>query len=393
LTDPPAGSGIELLLYAPPGRYRACALEDLAAASARCRDLHPALPVAAPGALFAGERGAPRLLFAVGPASRGVFEPDTGRLALALALEAPWLGGWVAGADRFALLDGAGRHAAVVARSGERSERLALGLALEPSWGPALVYEHVLWTEPVPGAHLLRARRLVLPAGGPATLEAPASLGRLALAPPISAHPCRAEGGVTALLLTSEREEAGALVLLTAQGWLAAEGLEASPDAAGLTCDRAGASVSSVEAAEEDSLGEGTAAVRGRYLVRRIRCEPGAACRTASAVVTLRRHHRSSRYVVGDLGAAMFLLYRGPLGDVRARVAPLEELDRAADRALFDDEEHGGFAWEAARGGVFVRDGVALVLVHGAASESAPAPLYGLVLSPSGAARPVSVLD
>ena len=85
----------------------------------------------------------------------------------------------------------------------------------------------------------------------------------------------------------------------------------------------------------------------------------------------------------------MFLLWRSPLGDVRMRVAALDELSSAEDLPLFDDERNGGFSWELGRGAVFARARAAVIVLK--APTDAGFTLYGLRIDGRGNVRRVDV--
>ncbi len=63
------------------------------------------------------------------------------------------------------------------------------------------------------------------------------------------------------------------------------------------------------------------------------------------------------------MGRAVAVVYRGQLGEIRLRVAPLEQLAGAADRPLADDIEHGGFGFELSAARLFVHDGIGVLLL------------------------------
>jgi hypothetical protein len=131
--------------------------------------------------------------------------------------------------------------------------------------------------------------------------------------------------------------------------------------------------------------------VQGHYQVHRLRCDP-ASCEHRRAVVMLRRYSHESRYVAGDLGASMVVLWRSPLGDVRMRLAPLEKLSTAPEIPLFDDVDHDGFGWDLERHPIFGRGEAVIVLLGTPTAETAEPSTYGLRIDAAGNAGPVTVV-
>jgi hypothetical protein len=71
------------------------------------------------------------------------------------------------------------------------------------------------------------------------------------------------------------------------------------------------------------------------------------------------------------------------------RVAPLGQLATAPERSLFDDTEHGGFAWELGRGAIFARAGTAMLLAKTSTDEGLAT--YGFRIDAKGNVSPVTV--
>jgi hypothetical protein len=268
----------------------------------------------------------------------------------------------------------------------------------EASLGPKLVWDEVFWAEPIgEGRHRLFARRVMpgdVPLGPVRQVGETVSLGKRP-----ALEICRTEHAL-ALMLTGRRHRDGAvgtLVFRDDQGWREPLHLKLGAGRFGFTCRGAGATLSWVKALEEHEI-EGAmrdddqrmTPVRGRYGVYRLRCS-AEGCERGRAVVMLSRHHRASRYVAGDLGEATVVLWRSPMGDVRMRVARLEDLPAAPDVPLFDDVEHDGFGWDLERDPIFGRAGNMLVLVSRQIGTSDETATYGVVVDSKGQVAPVQV--
>lgn len=68
-------------------------------------------------------------------------------------------------------------------------------------------------------------------------------------------------------------------------------------------------------------------------------------------------------WLATDLGGKALLVFRGPLGDLRMRMAPLAELATAPDEVIMDSAEHGGAQTGESR--VLVGAGAVVVLFRG----------------------------
>ena len=130
--------------------------------------------------------------------------------------------------------------------------------------------------------------------------------------------------------------------------------------------------------------------VGGRYSVHRLRCG-GGDCKHDHAEIPLRRFSRTSRYVAGDAGDAMMVIWRSSLGDVRMKVAPLFELAEAPARSVFDDVEHEGFGWDLERDPIIGRAGNVLVLLSRQIGTSADSATYGFLVRDDGELAPIEV--
>jgi hypothetical protein len=130
--------------------------------------------------------------------------------------------------------------------------------------------------------------------------------------------------------------------------------------------------------------------VGGVYSVHRLRCAAGD-CRHEHAEVPLERFSRTSRYVAGDAGDAMVLLWRSVLGDVRLKFGPLAELEEAPARSVFDDVEHDGFDWDLERDPIIGRSGAVLVLLSRQIGTTVESATYGFVVDEQGDVTPVDV--
>jgi hypothetical protein len=369
---------------------------------AACRRLPVRTAAAGMGQLLAADRGARPLLAAPGPPAGGelwphdVFDPETGRRLLAIP-DRPrggysWRDGTavVLSADArdsspalfWIAEDGPGEPLRVPSPSGA-TQMLA---------GPQLCFDELVWAAaPEQGAPQLFTLRL-----DPQQTElgAPLRVGPTGpLGADLALEACRTES-MLAVLARGRAEGYSTRVALAfrdERGWSEPEQATVPSDWFGLTCHARTASLSWIDAQHEQRLDPGTrpgSPVRGTYRVHRIRCHAGG-CRHQHAELELTRHSRASRYVVGDLGEAVMVLWRSPLGDVRARVAPLDRLAEAPDAALFDDEQHGGFAWELGRGAVFARQRSAVVVLKAPRGDGFA--LFGLRIDHDGSAEPVEV--
>ncbi len=73
--------------------------------------------------------------------------------------------------------------------------------------------------------------------------------------------------------------------------------------------------------------------------VHQIRCT-AASC--VHEMTKLRQLGLTKAWVVTTLGGKALLVFRGELGDLRMRMAPLAELSKARDTVIMDSSEHGG---------------------------------------------------
>ena len=404
LTDPAGDESLDLLFYEHETRYGLCTVPLVGEPQARCRTLSSDIPVGFAGELFAAERGAPPRMYAQGPDGQrwqqALYDVETGRQLSSVA-QRP-LGGfvWRDGTMVHLGFEPPMADVSVVRVRGDVEEPPVLvDMPAHTSLGPKLVWDEIVWAEPIDGGrHRLAARRVLAgsePLGPVRELGETMSLGD---------HPtleiCRTDRSL-ALLVVGRRHRDGAvasLVFRGERGWNEPIHVRLGAGRFGFTCQGGGATLSWIKALEEQEIegelgassdGEG-APVRGRYAVYRLRCT-NETCERGRAVVMLTRHHRASRYVAGALGESTVVMWRSPLGDVRMRLAPLDQLPAAPEVALFDDIEHDGFGWDLERDPIFGRAGNMLVLVSRQVGTSDETATYGLVVDGEGGVTPVSI--
>jgi len=410
LTDPPGDDDLDLLFYEHERRYGLCGVDLRREDRARCRLLAGPIPVGFAGELLAGEPGAPMLLYAQGPGTNGWVEGlfDVSDGAFLARLDERPSGGFVWRDGSFARLaiTNRGAELQLVRRDPqglESTERTELGDSL--SVPPRLQWDEVVWAVAKEGGqHALFAQR-VTPPGQPLGPIVPlGQVGPLKTVPTVDF--CRTDEALVLLVgeIRAERGGAAALFFRTTEGteqhWHPPHLLQVASAHTGFTCEGAEATLSWI-GGQDDWLpaeqapaldGEEPRPVQGRYRVHRLRCGPRA-CTHRKAVVGLQRYSYDSRYVAGDLGSSMVVLWRSPLGDVRMRVAPLDALSAAPEVPLFDDVDHDGFGWDLERHPIFGR-GEAMVVLLGTPTEEQDEPMtYGLRIDAKGRASPMVVAD
>ncbi|MBW2528016.1 MAG: hypothetical protein JRI23_27795 [Deltaproteobacteria bacterium] len=407
LTDPAGNDLLQLLFYEQRAQYGLCAVDLRADAPARCRLLPGGIPVELAGELLAAEPAAPLVLYAQGFVgdrwTEGLYDAETGaeleRVPTRPAGGMVWRDGTITRLDRHST----GDRVELVRRLPDGAvESVVAPVAAEVSAGPRLVWHHVVWTvDAGEGRHRLFAQP-VLRAGA---LHGP--IHELGTTEPLAGKPefdmCRTADALV-LLVTGTREDRalrGSLVFRTSDRWQPPVGLRIGSGRYGFTCQDSRATLSWITGVDEQYAGEHadprrlaeapeTLPVRGRYQVSRLRCT-AERCERHRAAIELERHSRDSRYVAGDLGDSMVVLWRSKLGDVRMRLAPLEELPSAPDVPLFDDLEHGGFGWDLERDPIFGRSGAVLVLVSAQVAELEESWTFGIRLDAAGQATAVEV--
>ena len=399
-TDPPGGSELTLMFLQPERRARLCRLDLAAAADVGCVELAAEPAPAEAGELLGAEPGAPMrlLVAAAGGRASGASELVDGASGRRLGTVTghPVGGyGWRDGSTAVLTLDAEPGFAALHRFGAGAAEPVVrLPLAATLTTGPELVFDELLSVERSLDGPLRLVAQRVLPHGGPFAARVDVgSLGRLAGR--IEIETCRTAESMVVLL---RGEPSGyhtdvAVAFRTADGWHAPLPLALESDSFGLTCYGPTASMSFVDTLAEEPLGPATAAgmaVAGRYAIDRTQCTPNG-CTHQRSELGLERYSRSSRYVLADLGCSVAVLWRTPLGDVRLRQGPLETIDGEADRALFDDEAHGGFAWELGRGAVFARAGRAVLLAK--TGTEAGDLSYAFELDASGGLTPLQPHD
>ena len=403
LTDPGGTRGIDLLFYDHERRYGMCRTPLSEDGPASCGVLPGSIPVGMAGELLAAAPSAPLTLFAQGPRddswTEALFDVDSGDKIIDLPGRP--LGGFVwargnyarlsdnpplAGATLFRVMDGqADAHAAVEAR-----DVLA---------GPTMLYDQVVWAEAGgDGWYNIKVQpvqRYGEPLGAPATIggiESPTNRFGFDL--------CRTDKALALLTAYARGEQvAGMLSFRTAPGgWRAPQSVLLGARRFGFTCRDDTATFSWIVALRETpedgwvgALIDGVdAPLRGSYKVHRLRCAPRG-CEHRTAVLSLRRYSKNSRYVAGDVGDAMLVLWRSPLGDVRMRLAPLEDLAAAPDVPLFDDVEHDGFGWDLERDPIFGRADKVLMLLSRQLGEGEESATYGVVIDAQGKVNAMQV--
>jgi hypothetical protein len=210
---------------------------------------------------------------------------------------------------------------------------------------------------------------------------------------------CRSDEALVLVVGHQSREGAmGSLWFRTDGGWQPPVHVRTPASRFGFTCDGKTATLSWIigarERLEESAWGASASAplaVTGNYHVHRLRCSPGG-CEHGRAALPLRRFSKKSRYVAGDLGRAMAVMWRSPTGDVRMRVAPLEGLAKAPEVPLFDDVEHDGFDWDLESDPIFGRAGTMVVLVSRQIGVTEDSGIYGFRVDAGGVIAPVGVL-
>ncbi|MEM1031571.1 MAG: hypothetical protein AAGN82_14570 [Myxococcota bacterium] len=413
LTDPDGDRGLDLLFYEHEAQYTLCQLDLQRQARARCRPLPAAIPVGLAGEILAGEDGAPRRLYAQGPGfgiggwHHGLFDIDDGTELTPIAFRPQGGFVWRDGTTSWLGLESPLETWSVFVHEGggdrptaaSRPPPLSLELG-EVSAGPHLVHDAVVWTEPAPGGqHRVHVRDLVRTAGGGVTLSAPQVLGAVASPEQDPDFELCRTGDALAVMVHGRRNQAGLhaqLFFRTAQGWLPPVPVHVRARRAGFTCQGATATISWIWGAEETPIGVVTPwdteppAVRGRYHVERLRCRPSG-CRPERTTIALERFNARSRYVAGDLGASTAVMWRSPQGDIRMKVAPLEQLPTAPEVPLFDDVEHDGFGWDLERDPIFGRSGTMVVLASRQSDDSLATETYAVVVDARGKVHPVEV--
>jgi hypothetical protein len=404
LTDPAGDESLDLVFYEHETRYGMCTVSLLDRGQARCRTLPSAIPVGFAGELFAAERGAPTRMYAQGPDgdrwTQALYDVSTGQ-KLTTVSQRP-LGGFVWRDGTMASLGFEPPLRDVsLTRLGGDDDGMPVPVSAPSNavLGPRLIWDEVFWAETGKAGRLELFARHAQSDGEP--LGPARAIGETL---PLGAKPsldiCRTDRSLIALVSGRRHRDGalGTLIFRTERGWQEPIHLRLGAGRFGFTCQNAGATISWIKALEEhevdafDGDDGDDPAVRGRYGIYRLRCT-AEGCDRGRAVVNLTRHHRASRYVAGNLGDSMVVMWRSPLGDVRMRVAPLDELPGAPEVPLFDDVEHDGFGWDLERDPIFGRAGHMLVLVSRQIGTSDETATYGLRVDASGGVSPVGIVD
>jgi hypothetical protein len=406
LTDPAGHTSLDLLFYEEERRYRLCHLDLAGGAPAACNHLPSTIPVGMAGELFASEGGAPTHMYAQGPVNGGwihaLYDVKSGERLLEIG-DRP-RGGFVWREGGHARLDATTAPARLALhrlRNG-RDEPALVDVDEDASITPRLVWDEIVWAVPAPsGGQRVKARR-VLPGDTP--LGEVVELGVTPRLPGVpSLEVCRTSEALV-ILVGAAREGAegvvGTLFFRDDGGWQASVDVTLPSARFGFTCQGQTATLSSIAGLEEQpDLGllgevetEDELPVFGSYTVRRLRCRSGL-CQERRAKIPLVRHTRASRYVAGDVGDKMVVLWRSPLGDVRMKLGALEALDRAPEVSIFDDVEHGGFDWDLERDPIVGRAGSVLVLVSRQIGDTTDSATYGFRIAADGTVAPIAVAD
>ncbi|MBW2455423.1 MAG: hypothetical protein JRI68_12965, partial [Deltaproteobacteria bacterium] len=375
---------------------------QLDTATARCAPAAPAVPVAGQLRLPDQAPGTPVLLFAETTDPGGarpagaLYRPSDGSRLFDLPSGSLGSYVWHDGAVTTLVRNARTADAFLIRQAqGKPPEHTEVELPDPLSGGPLLAGDTMLWLTPEhPNEHRLHARRLH--ALGPLASDA-RDLGTTGPLPgPLEVETCRL-GSTLAVLLRAKPKgynTAVALALRSEAGWSPVIRAQVPSPWFGFTCHADTASLTWIEArAEENETSgaprAGARPIRGDYVAARMLCTKSG-CRKEEATVPFSRWSRASRYVIASLGPAAVVLWRSPLGDTRRRVASFSGLPKAPSRALFDDGEHGGFAWEQAGTTLLVQGTTAVLLVEAETVAGEP-DTYAFVLAQDGAARPVTV--
>lgn len=413
LTNPAGDETLDLLFYEHESRYRLCNMTVAGDAPANCRDLSDTIPVGLAGELLAAEPGAPPRMFAQGGDGQGqaLFDVRSGRQITPVSQRPAGGFVWRDGTMARLELEPPMKDVSLYRTRDDVVEPpVTLGLAdRELSFGPRMVWDEVLWSQPEgAGRHRVFSRQ-VLPDDESQALGSERDLGlTVGLGDKPSMDVCRSERSLV-LIFVGKRKRNSALatvVFRTPRGWQEPIHLRLGAGRFGVTCRGEGATISWIRSIDEEPApdkwtqahmsergengGGDRAPVRGRYEVHRLRCSADG-CDHGRAVLLLHRYSLSSRYVAGDLGDAMVVLWRSAMGDVRMRLAPLEQLAASDEIPLFDDVEHDGFGWDLERDPIFGRSGGVLVLLSRQIGTSEASATYGVRIDAQGGVSPVSV--
>ncbi len=215
----------------------------------------------------------------------------------------------------------------------------------------------------------------------------PSSLATVAPALATTLRPCITSRGV-ALRVRQEAGGVDTLALLSDGAWVA-HTLPPGIPANTLSCHGARAHLTWLEAVESGALG--AHAVRGSHRVHDVICT-AAGCDAQESSLVLERHAAHSRFFVASLGEKVAVIWRSPLGDVRARVGPLAALAEQPAVPVFDDAEHGGFAWDEANLRLLSVESDVLLLVEHRAPPTTGGQdgVYAILLGADGRVTPVT---
>ncbi len=394
-------AGLRLAFHERAKRVTLCDIR-LDEASAHCFRAAQSVPVAKPLQLPDQARGAATYLVAEpttpqpGGATRVLYRADRGERLWELPPDSLDSYVWADGSVTTLVHRAETDSAAVIRQQADgESAQTSMQLPADITAGPRLEGDTILWLTPEPGgSYQLHARRLLARQPWVAQTIDLGSTGPLAGPPRLET--CHL-GPTLAVLLRGESkgyDTAVAVTLRSKSGWSPVHRTQVPTPWFGFTCHDDMASLSWIEARSEQATPTstpqpGSRPVAGSYLAARSSCTHSG-CQSSQAIVSLSRWSRASRYVIGNLGEAMVVLWRSPLGDTRSRGGPPNGLAEARAQVLFDDAEHLGYAWEQAGSALLVQGQRALLLVETDASTQEPA-TYAFVLDQSGTARPLTV--
>lgn len=203
------------------------------------------------------------------------------------------------------------------------------------------------------------------------------TLGTLASAARATLRGCVASE-VTAIRVRDDERKGDVLIAQRGGTWSLVQLPEGVPPHT-LSCHGATAHFTWIETVETGpEVGD---AVRGSYRVHDVVCEAGV-CGHHQGELELWRFAQQSRFFVASLGDDVAVIWRGPHGDVRAVIGPVDKLSSRAPVPVVEDTRHGGFAWDEAPMRLLSADNAAVFVFD---SDG----LRGVVIDGNGA-RPLS---
>jgi len=378
-----AGLDKRLLIVRQEKLARLCTFSGLlgivSAPLVACSNLPAKVPVAQPpNLLTSGARGPARLLHRAQPQTGGaprtvVRDARTGEALLDIRSGRLDVAALSAGRVAALSTDSDARTSLHLADGQGKPQLLEVSLGESTRFGPTLAADTVIWgqgapTDEQPTAMKVLARRIE--AGETAALSETRELGTLLTMSVDSVETCHT-AKATWLLLRAAPHGHQTKVALTVRSNTAA-GSEPGRWSPLLLRNISSASFGFSCAGDQASLLHtelfGQRGGRGRLVIKRTRCTR-TKCAPDSTELELVRRSSASPFLLGDLGSAVALLWQSALGDIRLRVAPLDKLSTCSVTSLFDDDKHGGFAWDASSS-LHVHGGTGLLVVQARPSKS-----------------------